>query len=1185
MKHQNHCHETINDISEKGTKRNATKGGSHSYFQRNKRKILGIIASGIISGCGGGNIETTNNAGSEVSDGKMQKMAVSIPISSVPTWAPFEVDGMMGYGYIYFEHPISGYVQGPYMNPFQSSSYNPKDVLTRLGSTEWVIVRASFTYDVDKNNDGKTDSSWTPINAGMSMIIHRSVFERGEKIIFSPRSAFISESILTRSGKILSKESLDTIARESSTDDMNNDGIIDYSDITGKKWSAQLNPSISLPGFGNYMESVYVNNGVNRGNAIKTLIKMQNHTILKIVPQSTSHDPALKIETSSTSSILYTLDGSTPIPGGPTTLTGASGITIPLQDRHIYFREYIPTGTTPILGKVKSFDLATDWMELTQQSQKYNPSGKETLEETSHSYNGKNYIVRAISNKTSPGYTYPKFLDCQLEINTSEGCHLGPYVAYNEAHEAKVRELIHSAIQEYINTQLNQPTNPNPPNNTTGPNTSPNHYQNEIVDYTAKTPYLGGWYQVQVQWNLTGKNDFPVTIVGSYATPDGIRQANITATANSEAERLSFSQSMVGKLKSIIDASNANLPKPTYPPNTVLPSNPVSYKGYTYTLITTMNTTGYSDYPASVKVKYTTPNGAKETPTLPAKNISELSVVQNERINEAKSQIDMSLGLDKYPPYYVETITSNKPFGYGSYTTTFTYSGTLGKDYPGYIDVNYRRLNGTTGKWTMEAKSEAEKNLFIPQGEAQARLEIDNYPLHPVNNIVASGNIPYGNKGGTYTQYEKYNRKGTGYNYPVLIWMEYRSTSTSQLLDSRNTYGVVEAQDSEQLKVIRGALESWVKGQITALGPTNQTTKYANSTGLRIFDILIPSAFAANTPNSIIIKSNPTKLTPLSPYSADISFFRTYNIGNPTQEFFMKPGFSAPTGKSRVNYVGRSIDEARIKAARNKILTAMDSIIKSLKTIEFNSLGSCSGAGTVSTTGGCIKNIVPGNNTLIEGHIEILKILNDSFENKTLDNQTAIEFVIEIFNGKGLIFESLSENKLGEYHPALNAYFAYVVGSGRYGNLKRNRELPIVDYRSGSQVIRGIVINGVIVSGTELGNLLIGYLGAKAGFTFDYIKTCARVFNMWKYIEENKGRADISEGELLGHAWNLAGINEAGDSVLYREGYNYAIANPNKTISSNDILNMFKSQYDEYKKISDPESSLINLYKQRFNLN
>jgi hypothetical protein len=128
-----------------------------------------------------------------------------------------------------------------------------------------------------------------------------------------------------------------------------------------------------------------------------------------------------------------------------------------------------------------------------------------------------------------------------------------------------------------------------------------------------------------------------------YATPDGVRQANITAIAQDEAERKAFSQSMIGKLKAIIEARASGLPAPTYPQNHTIVSSPISHRGYTYTLITTMNTTGYSDFPASVKVRYTTPSGPKETPSLPAKDTTELIRVQNERISEAKSQIDMAL--------------------------------------------------------------------------------------------------------------------------------------------------------------------------------------------------------------------------------------------------------------------------------------------------------------------------------------------------------------------------------------------------------------------------------------------------------------------------------------------------------------------------------------------------------------
>ena len=110
---------------------------------------------------------------------------------------------------------------------------------------------------------------------------------------------------------------------------------------------------------------------------------------------------------------------------------------------------------------MRSFDLATDWTELSQDTQAFNNTGKETLEETSHSYNGKNYSIRVVSNKTSRGFTYPKFIDCQVGTNPNDGCHLGPYIMYNEAHETKVRAMVHSAAQAHIGTTvITPPTNP-----------------------------------------------------------------------------------------------------------------------------------------------------------------------------------------------------------------------------------------------------------------------------------------------------------------------------------------------------------------------------------------------------------------------------------------------------------------------------------------------------------------------------------------------------------------------------------------------------------------------------------------------------------------------------------------------------------------------------------------------------
>lgn len=181
-------------------------------------------------------LSTENQVVTPISDREQPQMKIaSVSLSSVPTSAPFEVEGKLGYGWIYFEHPISGYANGPYVNPYQSSSYNPRDVLSRLGNTEWIIVRSSFSYELDRDNNGVVDASWTSINSGMSMLVHRTTLERGEKIIFSPKAALLSDLIRRRTSTSITKESLDTIARSTITEDGNNDGIIDYGDIVSGK--------------------------------------------------------------------------------------------------------------------------------------------------------------------------------------------------------------------------------------------------------------------------------------------------------------------------------------------------------------------------------------------------------------------------------------------------------------------------------------------------------------------------------------------------------------------------------------------------------------------------------------------------------------------------------------------------------------------------------------------------------------------------------------------------------------------------------------------------------------------------------------------------------------------------------------------------------------------------------------
>ena len=141
---------------------------NNTLIKSHKRALLSILAWWLMSSCGWewdtvGPTQNNENMiaslGSETEEGRMR--IASVAISSVPTSAPFELEGKVGYGWIYFEHPISGYANGPYINPYQQTSYNPRDVLTRLGSTEWIITRASFAYELDRDNNGIVDTTWT----------------------------------------------------------------------------------------------------------------------------------------------------------------------------------------------------------------------------------------------------------------------------------------------------------------------------------------------------------------------------------------------------------------------------------------------------------------------------------------------------------------------------------------------------------------------------------------------------------------------------------------------------------------------------------------------------------------------------------------------------------------------------------------------------------------------------------------------------------------------------------------------------------------------------------------------------------------------------------------------------------------------------------------------------------------
>ncbi len=192
--------------------------------------------------------------------------------------------------------------------------------------------------------------------------------------------------------------------------------------------------------------------------------------------------------------------------------------------------------------------------------------------------------------------------------------------------------------------------------------------------------YHGGYYEVSNTYNLDGTSDFPVRISGVYKAQDHDVALPAILMAANESERIQKSNQMVADIQKILQSAYKPVPAPTFPLNHLIDSGFIGYRTsngttYGYNILTTMNTTGASDYPARVRVRYNTPvSSSNYTVDVYASNATELSNLQTTKINEAKAQIDIILDTDKYPPNFKETVTNTASYGGGSYSTIVTYN-------------------------------------------------------------------------------------------------------------------------------------------------------------------------------------------------------------------------------------------------------------------------------------------------------------------------------------------------------------------------------------------------------------------------------------------------------------------------------------------------------------------------------
>lgn len=137
---------------------------------------------------------------------------------------------------------------------------------------------------------------------------------------------------------MISKESLDAVTKANGTTDANNDGIINYTDTLTSN-TENVSPTPMLSG---YISAIHSNDQAQEQTAVENVLKRENHIISDIVSSTdmNSHDPMLRLRSiSGDGMILYTLDGSSPLPESPTTFRTSKEVRVAFQERKIYYRE------------------------------------------------------------------------------------------------------------------------------------------------------------------------------------------------------------------------------------------------------------------------------------------------------------------------------------------------------------------------------------------------------------------------------------------------------------------------------------------------------------------------------------------------------------------------------------------------------------------------------------------------------------------------------------------------------------------------------------------------------------------------------------------------------------------------------------------------------------------------------
>ena len=112
------------------------------------------------------------------------------------------------------------------------------------------------------------------------------------------------------------------------------------------------------------------------------------------------------------------------------------------------------------------------------------------------------------------------------------------------------------------------------------------------------------------QWNLDGKTDYPVKVIGGYSLPLGGRQANKEVLAQNANDLTTLKNQLISQMQSAIDTEVNAQPKSQYTKNQLILTPNTSYRGGYYGIQTYMNTNGKVGFPAKVIGTYKLPNSS-----------------------------------------------------------------------------------------------------------------------------------------------------------------------------------------------------------------------------------------------------------------------------------------------------------------------------------------------------------------------------------------------------------------------------------------------------------------------------------------------------------------------------------------------------------------------------------------------